>query len=566
MRGRWSFPPPVVLGLWVLLGVSLAFHLLWLIRFRHSSLTEWDEAGYIQIAVLDRVGLAHDGLIGLARAVLHQPGEAPLVPFLAVPVYLVAGTGVFQSLFVLPLLSTVLVLATYGLARRLMSPAWSLLAALAVAGLPAVIDYTRLFHFAVPATTFATLALWALLGSDGMRRRGPMLAAGVFVALMVLSRTMTLAYLPGFALAAGVQLIGRRDLPARAANLGLASLLAAAVAATWYAPNAGSVRSYLVDAGYGASSGSFGASHPVLSFAYWSKELNLVVQQLYGPLALVVAACLLAGIASVLVTGAYRRCSSHRCLAALALAAFVVEGYLVLTSSSNEGTAFALPWLPALVVLAVGGAARARPGALRPALAVLLTSAAVLGIAMKSGFAPALARAHSVPVPLLDDVPILDGRGIIQKEVAGAGYPIGDPTEPLPAMHRRWLPVARRVTEYVVARADRMKVSPEVLVAMDDGLMSNTRFRLAAALSSGRYLPVGTLTAAEGGDRTGAYATKLRESRATTLVTAPAAPGAAHTVNQENVAAAASAVGFRPARSFTLPDGRRLEVWWRGGG
>jgi hypothetical protein len=111
-----------------------------------------------------------------------------------------------------------------------------------------------------------------------------------------------------------------------------------------------------------------------------------------------------------------------------------------------------------------------------------------------------------------------------------------------------------------------MKVSPEVLVAMDDGLMNNTRFRLAAALSSGRYLPVGTLTAAEGGDRTDAYATKLRESTATTLVTAPAAPGAAHTVNQEKLAAAAHAAGFRPAQSFTLPDGRRLEVWWRGRG
>jgi len=212
-------------------------HVVWLVRFRHSSLTEWDEAGYIQIGVLDRVGLAHGGLVGLVRTVVHQPGEAPLVPLLAVPIYLVAGTGVFQSLFVLPVFFAILVAATYALARTLVAPAWSLLAALAVAGMPAVIDYTRLFHFAVPATACATVALWALLASDGLRRRAYALAAGAFIGLMVLSRTMTLAYLPGFALAAALQLLFRREtLRMRVTNVVLASVVATAVAATWYAP------------------------------------------------------------------------------------------------------------------------------------------------------------------------------------------------------------------------------------------------------------------------------------------------------------------------------------------
>ncbi len=562
MRSRTSLAALAAIGV-----LSLVVHVVWLVRFRHSSLTEWDEAGYIQIGVLDRVGLAHGGLVGLVRTVVHQPGEAPLVPLLAVPIYLVAGTGVFQSLFVLPVFFAILVAATYALARTLVAPAWSLLAALAVAGMPAVIDYTRLFHFAVPATACATVALWALLASDGLRRRAYALAAGAFIGLMVLSRTMTLAYLPGFALAAALQLLFRREtLRMRVTNVVLASVVATAVAATWYAPNAGSVRSYLVGAGYGANAASFGTQHPVLSVGFWSKELRLVVQQLYGPLALALTACLLAGMVSVIATRSDRWLRSTQALAALGLLAFVLAGYLVLTTSRNEGTAFALPWLPALVVLAVAAAARTRPTAARSALAIAVVAAAGLGVVMKSGLVRTLATPHSLSVPLLDDVPLLDGRGIIQREVAAAGYPIGDPTEPLPAMHRRWLPLARRVTALVLARAAREHVRPTLMVAMDDELFNNTRLRLAAALWFDRYLPVGRLTAAAGEDRPSVYDQKLRASRATALVMAPRAPGAPSTLTEANVAAGARQAHFRRLQTFVLPDGRPLQFWWRSDG
>jgi 4-amino-4-deoxy-L-arabinose transferase-like glycosyltransferase len=555
------------LAIAALVGISVPLQVIWLVRFRHSSLTEWDEAGYIQIGVLDRVGLAHDGLVGLARAVVHQPGEAPLVPLAAVPIYLVAGTGVFQSLFVLPLFFGVLLLATYGLARTLVSRGWAAVATLTVSGVPAVIDYTRLFHFAVPATAFTTLALWALFASDGLRRRWWVVAAGACVALMLLSRTMTLAYLPGFALAAALQLLRGRELRrVRALNLALGAAVAAAVTATWYVPNAGSVHSYLVGAGYGASSGSFGTKHPVVSTGFWSKELRLVVQQLYGPLALVLATCLLAGAVAAIRAGAQRRLRDRRPLIALGLAAFVLEGYLVLTSSTNEGTAFALPWLPALIVLAVAGAARTRMSLLRATLGISLVTVALLGLAMKSGAISTLASPRSFTVPLLDRVPLLDGRSVIQREVAAAGYPIGDPTEPLPPMHRRWLPLARRVTALVLAQATREHVRPTVIVAMEDRLFNNTRIRLAAALWFGRYLPVGRLTAAAGGDRASAYASELRASGSPALLTAPPEPGAQGTLTTTKVTTGASEAGFRPLRRFRLPDGRPLQLWWRSDG
>jgi len=283
-------------------------------------------------------------------------------------------------------------------------------------------------------------------------------------------------------------------------------------------------------------------------------------------LALALTACLLAGVVSVIATRSDRRLRSAQVLAALGLLAFVLEGYLVLTTSRNEGTAFALPWLPALVVLAVAAAARTRPTAARSALAIAVAAAAGLGVVMKSGLVTTLATPRSVSVSILDDVPLLDGRGIIQREVAAAGYPIGDPTEPLPSMHRRWLPLARRVTALVLTRAAREHVRTTLLVAMDDELFNNTRLRLAAALWFHRYLPVGRLTAAAGEDRPSVYAQKLRASRATALVIAPRAPGAPSTLTEANVAAGAREAHFRRLQTFVLPDGRPLQFWWRSDG
>jgi hypothetical protein len=303
----------------------------------------------------------------------------------------------------------------------------------------------------------------------------------------------------------------------------------------------------------------------VLSVGFWSKELRLVVQQLYGPLALVLALCLVAGIVAVWRTGAYRRLRSPGSLAFVSVLVFVLEGYLVLTTSTNEGTAFALPWLPALAVIAVAGAARARPAALQTALGTLLVAASLFGMAMKSGLVAPIARPHAVTMRVLGRVPLTDGRGIIQEEVEGAGYPIGNPTQPLPSFHGRWLSVADSVTTVVLARAASTRVAPDLIVAMDDGLLNNTRFRLAAALSTGRYLPVGRLAPARGQDRAAAYVSELRASDASALVTAPPAPGAQRTLVLATVAAGARAAGFRPLRRFRLPDGRPLQLWWKRG-
>jgi hypothetical protein len=88
---------------------------------------------------------------------------------------------------------------------------------------------------------------------------------GVFVALTLLARTMTVAYLPGLALAAGTQfLVGAPDLRVKIRNLAIAA--AGLVAGPWYIRNSRSVYDSLVGSGYGEGAVPFGRHYPIASW------------------------------------------------------------------------------------------------------------------------------------------------------------------------------------------------------------------------------------------------------------------------------------------------------------
>ena len=170
---------------------TLVLHFVWLVRFRHAYVAEWDESGDMQFSLSNFDALHDQGLWTYVKTVAGRETYGPLFPFVTSLAYPIVGRGVFGSLLVMPLFFAGLVAATFALARQLVSDSWAVVAALAVAAMPAVTDYTRLFHFALPATAFMTAALWALVRSDGLRRVGWAVAFGLFVALMLLSRTMT---------------------------------------------------------------------------------------------------------------------------------------------------------------------------------------------------------------------------------------------------------------------------------------------------------------------------------------------------------------------------------------
>ena len=217
--------------------------------------------------------------------------------------------------------------------------------------------------------------------------------------------------------------------------------------------------------------------------------------------------------------------------------------------------------VPALIVLGVTAASSARPLALRYGLAVALIGVAATNLLMKSGFVEPLARPRSVDLPVLHRAPILDGFGIIQEEVAGSGYPVGSPTQPLPKLHRLWTPDTERVVQFIRSKAAAANIAPRVLVAADDNLFNNTRLRLASALLAGQYMPVGRLVSVVGGDRTDTYVMKIRSYQANAIVIAPRHPGVPKMITVAKVIAAARETGFTRAHRFALPDGRPAWVW-----
>lgn len=550
-----------------ILAFTLALHVVWLVRFRHGYLTEWDESGYMQFSLSNFDALHDDGLWTFAKTVGGRETFGPLLPLVTSLAYPAFGRGVFGSLLVLPLFYVGLVTAAFALSRQLVSASWAVVAALAVAAMPAVTDYARLYHFALPAAACMTAALWALVRSDGLGRGRWAGVFGVFVGLTLLARTMAVAFIPGLVLAVGAQfLVTAPEIRLKLRNLALAVGAAALVAGPWYIRNARSIYDYLVGSGYGEGAEPFGRHYPIASWGYWTRELRLDLSHLALPLAVALLLCF--GVAFAFAVARRGRLVpaglrlSARSAGVLALVLVVLEGYLVLTSSRNQGTGFALPWLPSLVVLGVVAASSIPARAVRVALASALVVVSVVAVASKSGWVPVFAKVRAVTVPGLGQVEVTDGRGIIQTEVVGAGYDIGSPTEPLPAMHRRWLPLARDVVGWSMGRAQQRGEPLRLTLGLDHLIFSNSRLILAAQLWFHRWQPVDYLRSSSEGDTVASYRRQLLSPEpANALITGPGAK-----ITRRKVETVARSIGFVPVRTFTMPDGSSIQVWWRGRG
>ena len=116
-----------------IVAVTLALHVVWLVRFRHGYLTEWDESGYMQFSLSNFDALHDDGLWTFAKTVGGRETFGPLLPLVTSLAYPALGRGVFGSLLVLPLFYVGLVAAAFALSRQLVSASWAVVAALTVA-------------------------------------------------------------------------------------------------------------------------------------------------------------------------------------------------------------------------------------------------------------------------------------------------------------------------------------------------------------------------------------------------------------------------------------------------
>lgn len=357
--GRWAERHPVAaVAAFGLLVVAL--HVLWVARQRPLGTYNPDEAGYLADSLRYQRALA-DGLfdgaggpsLGPLWGRVETTTTGPLVPLAGVPFTLLGSRTVAWLMVVPALFHLLAAVSVAGMTAALGTPRRALVAGVVVLGLPVAIVAGRTFAFAGPAGALLALALWALVSSDRGRRPWPMVGFGLATGLMLLARTMTVAFLPGLALAATIYVARERRVirPVLAAVLAL--LL---VAGAWWWTAADRIRFYLLRSGYGNLSSSYGPGgwldRVVLRFG---AAIGDVRPLLLLP-ALVLVACAVLGANRRRAAGGSARAwlSANRGLVAVAIV--VGSGYAALLSTRNGGTQFEMPLEVLAVVLVVGSA------------------------------------------------------------------------------------------------------------------------------------------------------------------------------------------------------------------
>jgi hypothetical protein len=310
--------------------------------------------------------------------------NAPAVPTLAVPLAAISTSPDWLVLIQLvPLLVLVAsvrsLLGSLGLERR---AAW--IAAGAIGLLAPVLSYAAMYHFGVAAAACTVLAFAAYARSDGLARPRPALVVGLALGALALTRVMAPVYVVAVTVPIAVDVLSRRDLP-RLTNAGLAVLVAVVIALPWWAVSGGTAWDYLVSAGYGDTVFTHDASRLEIA----RERLDWTADE-SGWLLSVLLLLLL-----VRAAWSFRRgVEGWRLFGALLGACSL--GMAILATSSNAGTAFALPFVVLGACAAVPALRQLRTPVRSAAIAVCAVAVAI----------PALALVEIVPEASLAGQPL----------------------------------------------------------------------------------------------------------------------------------------------------------------
>jgi 4-amino-4-deoxy-L-arabinose transferase-like glycosyltransferase len=538
----------------------------WVATHRHGYPFDIDEAGYTTFALLEHFGWESGGLSGWWDAVLNQAPHAPLLPALTSVVLAVRG-GVMEGFGVLAGFLVLMTLAVYGVGERLAGPRLGALAALVAATSPGAFFFSREYIFALPAAALLACSVYLLIRSDGLRRRGWAVACGVSIGLMLLARSMTIAFVPGLLIAAALAIWARRESDGGTPLLNLGLMVAAgiAVAAPWYAPNMGPVLDYLTGYGYGTQSESYGSVEGFLSWSRFRTPLvNILEENFYLPMATV----LLAGLVAVAVSlvGRLREAAERgaylRRLAAtdaLTVAIVVVAGYGALWTSRNGGFGFTLPialLIPTLSVLAL----RLYPRATAPTL-VAVAALVVVTVVANLNLSDATTRTRTIDVPGLGAVAYAGG---VAPAVASTRVQVPGPDTRFDEHDKAWLRADEAVVDQLLGWADRYGVVPVTAFGSHGHLLNTNDVQLAAVLRTHATIPMVQLRP-EPSDSAGTYREQLAGEEAfhpEVLLTVDRNQGDFDpTITEARAEWAARALGFRLVRTMRLPDGRELRFW-----
>lgn len=322
-------------------------HAIWVWTHRGLGSLDPDEAGYLATA------LRYERLFGIGtldefvRAV-GGTGFAPLVPLLSVPFLRLGPDDVRTAMLVQPALLVAGSVVVAGATARVAGKGAAVVAGATFAVVPTTVFAAQSYWFGLATGVAAGGAIWCLLASRRCTTRVTWLF-GLCVALMLLSRTMSLGYVP--ALAGAAMVLAGRDRRAWR-RLAEAAGVVALVAGPWWFVERETIFGYLTSYGYGETAAVYGGG-PVLERVWY--RIDRVADAVGVEVAISVAAV---AIAAVLGRAAQRWVGvgttdvDSQGREAVALGVAAVGGLAALVSTSNSGVWFELPLVIALFPLA----------------------------------------------------------------------------------------------------------------------------------------------------------------------------------------------------------------------
>ena len=220
---------------------------------------------------------------GMDFSIKSPSAASPLTSALASLLFLISGPRPAYGIFI-PLFSFMTsIVAIYAIARRCGERLLAILTAIVVATTPLLVIYSRSFHFAMPATACTTLVLLCLIKSEQGVRWPWVIAFGVFVGLMPLARTMTVAFVPGLGVAAlaYAAVAAPDERLKRVGRLAISGVVACVTSLTWLFFNGRYVADYLLSFGYGARAEEYGTKLPFASSIIL--QVRIFLEQTYAP-------------------------------------------------------------------------------------------------------------------------------------------------------------------------------------------------------------------------------------------------------------------------------------------
>lgn len=378
-----------------------------------------DASWYRLDAQLMLDALRQDGIWAWLRAAFDYDGShPPLVMALSAAVAGIAGADRLEPATAWPttfLFGALLVCGVYRLARNFFSPARAAFAAAVASCCPVHLCFWRPFEVQMPMAALVLWSLDALLRSDGLRRRGAAAASGALLGAAALAKMLAPLYVAGAFAAVAVAGL-RRPATRRATLRGAAAWLVAAgaVAALWYARHWRGVLGYTQFVVGEEGQERFSRAASAFSAERWLYYPVAIVDHGFGlPLALCVAAALVAGLVRAVRARGRGADSDEGPPRAAALAASVVVAWPVITLGTTVTFAnYVQSFVPLGVLALVGALGLARRAGVRAAL-----FGAVAVVAVWQGARAFRAPAEDVDGPRYGGVAVF---GQVDTQIAGA--------------------------------------------------------------------------------------------------------------------------------------------------